>query len=112
MSGDFWRKALSGGISYRKALSGVLKIAKPPPATLEAEVAAALEARPLPLRVILAERDATAVAARVVWESAPYRHMRERSGRPIGVDTDSHTFARPGDAAALLAATLKALRSL
>lgn len=111
-SSDFWRKALSGGISYRKALSGILRIAKPAPATLEAEVAVALKARPLPLRLILAERDATAIAAEAVWSSPLYRAINDRSGRPLAVDTDSHTFARPGDSHRLLDATLEALRSL
>ena len=108
----FWKQFLSGGVSYRKALAGLLRIAKPPPATLETEVAAALVRKPVPTRLILAERDATAIAAREVWASDLYRHIRGRSGDTLLIDSDSHTFAKPGDDRALLRATLQALGGL
>ncbi len=111
-SSAFWKQFLSGGVSYRKALAGLLRIAKPPPATLEAEVAAALERKPLPTRLILAERDATAIAAREVWASDRYRRVRGRSGDTLLIDSDSHTFAKSGDDRALLRATLQALSGL
>lgn len=106
---NFWKQAFAGGIDYRKALRGILKIAKPQPATLEGEVAAALSRNGLPVRLILAERDATAIAARAVWDSERFRVIRQRAPAPAVIATDSHTFARPGDGDRLLRATLDAL---
>ena len=106
-----WRRMLGGAISYRKLLKGILKIAAPAPTTLSGEVAAALNKRPLPLHLLLARRDNTAVAAEDVWNSPPYRPVRERKPAPIHIETDSHTFARRSDLDALSAAVLAALRA-
>jgi exosortase A-associated hydrolase 1 len=105
-----WKKIFSGSISYGKLLRGIKKVASPPPADLAGEVAAKLKAKPLPLGLLLCRGDATAVAADDVWRSAPYRPLRQRSPAPIYIESDSHTFARAGDADALLEAVLAALR--
>ena len=55
---------------------------------------------------ILAEGDATAIAAAHELGKA---HWRGLADRRTMVETDSHTFARPGDMAALEAAVLAAL---
>ncbi len=111
MSVDGWKKLLSGSVSYRKLLRGVMKVAAPPPADLAAEVASALSARSLPLTMLLARRDNTAIAAADVWSSPRYRAIRERNPEPIYIESDSHTFARAGDEAALEGAVLAALRA-
>jgi exosortase A-associated hydrolase 1 len=106
-----WKKILSGSISYGKLLRGIKKVVAPPPADLAGEVAVGLKSKPLPLQLVLCRGDATAVAAADVWSSPGYRPIRERSPAPQYVESDSHTFARPGDEGALLAAVLAALRT-
>lgn len=108
-SAEGWRKLLSGSVSYKKMFKGIMKIASPPPADLAAEVQRALSARPLPLRMLLARRDNTAIAAADIWKSPAYRSLRERNSAPHFVESDSHTFARQGDEAALRDAVLAAL---
>ena len=105
-----WKKILTGSISFGKLLKGIRKVLSPPPADLASEVAVRLQSKPLPLQMVLCRDDATAVAAADVWSSAPYRTVRERSPAPIYIESDSHTFARTGDAEALLSSVLGALR--
>jgi hypothetical protein len=88
-----------------------MKVAAPPPSDLAAEVARALGNRPLPLNMLLARRDGTAIAAADIWNSPAYRTIRERSPAPRYIDSDSHTFARTGDEVALCDAVLEALRA-
>jgi exosortase A-associated hydrolase 1 len=111
LSRDGWSKILSGSISYRKLLIGILQIVRPaPPADLASETAAALAARPLPLALILCRKDATAIAAEDVWQKPIFASVR--NGAPLYVETDSHTFARPGDEAALREACVAAMERL
>ena len=110
-SADGWKKLLSGSVSYKKILKGLLKVAAPPPADLAQEVASALSAGSLPLTMILARRDNTAVAAADVWDSPRYRSIRDRNPEPTFIESDSHTFARAGDEVALENAVLGALRA-
>lgn len=111
MSLDGWKRLIGGSISYRKLLKGVMSIANPAPTHLAAEVASKMGTRPLPVQMIVARGDATAIAAQDIWCSKGFTRVRGRSPAPIEVDSDSHTFARPGDEEALLAAVLGALRS-
>lgn len=103
-----WRRLLSGSVSYRKLWRGLVRIAAPPRSTLAAEVAGALRMGP-PAALILAREDATAVAAEVEWNAPRFKGVRDD---PIYVESDSHTFARPGDAEAVVAACLEAIGRL
>ena len=109
LSREGWGKILSGSISYRKLFEGLRRIANPGPSDLAGETAAALVAHGIPLVLILSRKDATAVAAEDIWQSPMFRSIRETAGAPIYIETDSHTFARFGDADALLAACQEAL---
>jgi len=107
-----WKRLLSGSVDYRKLLRGVMKISKSAaPADLATEIGRALEGHGLPSRLILAERDATAIAAADIWRSPAYRPVRSRCPEPVTIASDSHTFARPGDEAALERAVLAALEA-
>ena len=110
LSIEGWKKLLSGAVDYRKLLSGLKKIsAKPEASPLARDAAAALAASGLRAWAILAEGDGTAIAARQELEAPAFR------GRIEGIQmvaSDSHTFARPGDDDALLAATVRALEAL
>lgn len=113
LSQDGWRKIAGGSISYKKLFMGVKKILRPsPPADLASEVASALAANPLPLTLILARGDATAIAAEHEWAGPAFLALRDRAGPLLYVETNSHTFARPGDGDALLAACLDGLTRL
>ncbi|HEX2763762.1 MAG TPA: hydrolase 1, exosortase A system-associated [Allosphingosinicella sp.] len=107
-----WKRLLSGSISYRKVLKGLSKVVSSRPSTLAAEIAAALVRARRPAQLILATRDATAIAAEAEWRSAAFRQVRGANPPPVQIDSDSHTFSRPGDEAALLAAVEEALARL
>jgi exosortase A-associated hydrolase 1 len=110
MSLEGWKKLLGGSVSYRKLLKGVMKVAVPAPAGLAGEVAAALRSHLLPVELLLARKDGTAIAAEDVWKSSEFEPVRSRGASVRYIESDSHTFARPGDAKALRDAVLSALR--
>jgi exosortase A-associated hydrolase 1 len=109
LSLEGWKKLLSGRVDYGKLLRGLVKSRSRAPSTLAEQVAAALKAHRLPTAWILATGDATAIAAEAELGGAAFKGL---SIDPLKVETDSHTFARPGDEAALLAAVLKAVERL
>jgi hypothetical protein len=59
--------------------------------------------------LILASRDGTAIAAEHELKAKPFSGLIDV---PQKIDSDSHTFAQPGDEAALLVAVVEALRRL
>ena len=110
LSLEGWKKLLSGGVDFRKLFAGLRKAsAKEQASPLARDAAAALAAGRLRAWAIFAEGDATAIAAQQELKAPAFRGLIEGSQK---VATDSHTFARPGDEAALLAATLRALEAL
>lgn len=110
LSAEGWKKILSGSIDYRKLLKGVKKIAaKEEASPLARDTAAALKAGRRRAWTILAEGDATAIAAQQELKAPAFKRLIEGSQK---VATDSHTFARDGDEAALLAATVRALEAM
>lgn len=110
LSVEGWKKLLTGRADYRKILKGVGKLlSRRADSSLAADVATALKRTRLPAQVILAEGDATAVAAAAELRNARF------DGRIAFIHqiaSDSHTFARPGDEDALANAVLDALRRL
>jgi exosortase A-associated hydrolase 1 len=105
-----WKKVLSGAIDYSKLLKGIVKIARPHARSpLARKTAAALARHRLPVELILAAGDATAIAAEEELQSRAFKGL---IGTPQKIDTDSHTFARVGDEAALLGAVVEALHRL
>lgn len=112
LSLDGWKRLLSGSISYRKVLSGLGKIIASKPSSLSGEIASSLGKARVPAQLILATRDATAIAARAEWSSPAFATVRQANPDPVTIDSDSHTFSRPGDEEALLAAVKVALAKL
>ncbi|HEX6376013.1 MAG TPA: hydrolase 1, exosortase A system-associated [Allosphingosinicella sp.] len=112
LSTDGWKRLLSGSISYRKVLKGLGKILASRPSSLSGEIAAALGKARVPAQLILATRDATAIAAEAEWSSAAFKSLRQANPDPVTIESDSHTFSRPGDEAALLRAVSEALQRL
>jgi exosortase A-associated hydrolase 1 len=110
LSREGWKKLLSGAVDYRKLLKGLLTIsARREGSPLARDAAAALRASGLRAWLILAEGDGTAIAAVEELKGPAFAGLIE--GREI-VKSDSHTFARPGDEPALLAATVRAIKAL
>ena len=110
MSVEGWRRLLSGAVDYRKLLRGIMKIARPrTPSPLAREAAAALARHRLPVELVLATRDATAVAAESELNSSSFKSLVAQAHR---IDSDSHTFARAGDDEALLEAVVVAIARL
>jgi len=110
LSREGWKKILSGAIDWRKLLKGVRSIAaRQEGSALARRTAAALRGGGLRAWLILADGDATAIAAGQELRAAAFDGLIE--GREI-VKSDSHTFARPGDDAALAAAVARALKAL
>lgn len=109
-SREGWSKLLRGAISWRGLLKGIRRISAPSAeASLALEAAAALRRAAVPVWLILAEGDATAIAAQAEVRNGAFQDII------LGTETlltDSHTFARPGDEAALLAAVARALKAL
>ena len=110
LSLEGWKKILSGAVNYRKLLKGLRKIsAKEEASSLALAAASSLAAGRMRAWAIFAEGDATAIAAQQELKTPAFKGLIEGSQK---VASDSHTFARPGDDAALLAATLRALEAL
>lgn len=109
-SREGWKKILTGAVNWRKLFSGVRKAAAPmTQAPLATDIADSLRASALPAYLLLARGDATAIAAEAELKAAAFDGAI--AGRET-LDTDSHTFARPGDEEMLLAAVERALAVL
>ncbi len=110
LSREGWKKLASGSVDIRKVYKGLLSILRPPPQTgLAADVASSLDRSRLTTEVVLAEADATAVAAAAELDKPVFRGRIACVRR---LQTDSHTFARPGDEASLAGAVTDAIDRL
>jgi exosortase A-associated hydrolase 1 len=101
-----WRRLLSGSVSYTNTFKALLRAGSHSSGDLSRQLADALRRAGLPTAWILAEGDATAIAAAHELGKPHWRGLAERRQ---SLPTDSHTFARPGDAAALEEAVRTAL---
>lgn len=107
LSREGWKKLVTGSISPGKLLAGLRKSAQGERSALASEVAAALRSSGLRAELVLADADATAVAAA---HELKHKQFKGLIAQTQTISSNSHTFARPGDAEALLAATRAALR--
>lgn len=108
-----WLRLLTGGIDLAKAARGLRAAAATPPGGLADAIAAELAASPVPVHILLAEHDATALAF-----AAEYRGRRFAAVRASGRATcvmrvgRSHSFAAAADADWLADTVIAALESL
>lgn len=115
MSLDGWKRMLTGGIDYRKAVRGVMKIVRKPKSegagSLAERTAAAMASGPLPAHIVLADDDATAIAFDHEWRKGA---MQALSPEPRftcdRIDTDAHSFAHDGNFERLRDSCLQALQ--
>lgn len=108
-SWEGWKRLFTGAVDLRKLWRGLLRILRGGDSTLARDVAVALKRHRLPVQLILARGDATAIAAEAEWKSAAFSGIAHEMRT---IETDSHTFARPGDEGALLATVKAALEKL
>jgi exosortase A-associated hydrolase 1 len=105
-----WKKLLTGAVNYRKLWRGIRSLfSRPKDESLAQDVLQALLRHRLPAEAILCVGDATAIAAEAEIRRWPYEGLIRATQ---SIDTDSHTFARPGDEAMLTTAVLSALAEL
>lgn len=109
---DGWKRVLTGGIDYRKAVGGVLKIAKPAsPDSLAHRIGAALGATTTPAAIVLATGDATAIAFEAEWRRGALAKLAgEKRFTLDTVKTDAHSFARVGDFGRMAVMLIAAVR--
>ena len=91
-----WRDVLTGKVDLLGAAKSLLgAVAAPEDKSLSTQVARALAPYAGKLTLILARGDNTAIAARACWNDSAFADIRGE--RIVTIDTDAHTFARPGD---------------
>lgn len=98
-----WLRALSGGVNIGKAIKGLRKASSKsnePENPIAARMAVAMI--DTPRTILLAQRDHTAIRFEHAWREDDAIQRR---------DTDSHSFARPGDGEWLREQILTAIRS-
>lgn len=104
-------RLLTGGVNIRKLISGLAKASakqSQPPTSLPARLATSLAAAKVPVTIMLAERDNTALAFADHWKSATFAPACT-TATVTTCPTDSHSFARPADKAWLTEQVLAAL---
>lgn len=102
-----WKKLLSGGVNLGKLAGSLKKAGSATDGSLADEAARGLKSKPAAL--ILATSDNTAIAAAAEVKKGAFDGL---IGWRREIDSDSHTFARPGDQEALNQAVLDALKAL
>jgi exosortase A-associated hydrolase 1 len=107
-----WVRLFTGAINVKKLLGGLFKLARPStPNSLADDVAAALSKVETPVTILLAERDATALAFEDVWNKPMCDAARMRQNIKVRrLDSASHSFANDDDYAALKSALITSLR--
>jgi exosortase A-associated hydrolase 1 len=108
-----WAGLFTGAINIKKLASGLLKLAKPQePTTLSQQIGQGLAQFDGPVTILLANRDATALAFASAWKEAAFEHARARPDiRLVSLDSASHSFASADDYAMLVSSLLAALKA-
>lgn len=94
-----WIALVTGGINVRKLIGGLLRIAKPAPqSSLPVQVADGLAEFAMPISIILASGDATAIAFAAEWSKPIFDRARDRPDVSLRtIDSPSHSFASDSD---------------
>jgi len=107
LSREGWKRLLTGAVNFKKLWGGIRKLfSRKWSESLSNDIAQALLRHRLPTEVILCRGDNTAIAADAEIRGWPYEGLIRATQE---IETDSHTFARPGDDAMLLATVEAAL---
>ncbi len=103
----------TGSVDFRKLVGGLFRLIKPQaPSSLANNVALGLEATHCPVTILLAQRDATALAFADAWSKPAFERARAQPMiQLVRLDSDSHSFAKQEDYARLMEALLSHLRA-
>lgn len=107
-----WLRLARGRVDFNKLVKGIAKAFRAPSQSatgLAARLAGALADSPTPVRLLLAEGDATAIGFAEAWRAPAFRPVRQRIALEVR-KTASHSFAGPGDKDWLFEQVLKSLR--
>ncbi|KQN25923.1 alpha/beta hydrolase [Sphingomonas sp. Leaf33] len=99
-----WLRLLRGGVNLRKLAGGLAKAVRSEDTGLLSRMAASLRASGVPVTILLAVRDNTAVAFADAWATLPGRPDVRQEAR----DSASHSYAGEGDFTWLLEQVLRA----
>jgi exosortase A-associated hydrolase 1 len=103
-SREGWKKLLTGAVDFGKLARGIARLLfRREDPSLARDIATALRRRRIPVELILARGDGTAIAAEAEIKRGEFNGLIDAVQT---LDSDSHTFARPGDEAALLTMVL------
>ncbi|GAA0459700.1 MULTISPECIES: hydrolase 1, exosortase A system-associated [Sphingomonas] len=103
-----WLRLLRGQVDLGKLARGVRALARPRSRALAGQVAASLAGSEVPVTLLLARRDNTAIACADAWRGPVFDPIRSRIP-VLEHDTASHSFARAPDAEWLHARVREAL---
>jgi hypothetical protein len=101
-----WRRLISGRVDYRRLARGLAQVGRKVSPPLAPRLAAAMRASRVPITLLLADGDATAIGFIDAWRHRPFAGI---AAEIVSVPTAAHTFARAGDGARLAKACLEAL---
>lgn len=106
-----WIRLLRGGVNIRKLTSGLLKVSRrqsQQESGLPARLAAALGEARIPVTILLAKGDNTAIAFRDAWAGPTFETVRAKI-RIEELDSASHSFASAADKQWLFEQIMKSL---
>jgi exosortase A-associated hydrolase 1 len=110
LSWDGWKRLLTGAVNFKKLWAGIRRLfSRKKPESLSNDIAQALLRHRLPAEAILCTGDNTAIAADAEIRAWPYEGLIRATQL---IESDSHTFARPGDDAMLVTMVETALVEL
>jgi exosortase A-associated hydrolase 1 len=106
-----WLGLFTGAINLKKLASGLFRLAAPAPqSSLPQAIANGLESFSGPVSILLAKRDATAIAFIEEWKKPAFSGARSRSDITIReLDSASHSFSGATDHAILVETLLGVL---
>ncbi len=106
-----WIGLFTGAINIKKLANGLFRLAKPQaPSSLAQDVANGLACFSGPVSVLIADKDATAIAFLHEWKKSTFETARLRNDVTLRhVDSASHSFANDADHKMLLETLLAAL---
>lgn len=100
-----WLRLIRGGVNIAKVFKGLRAVAaKGPSGGLAERMRTAITASPHPIHIVLARRDATALAFADAWGNQRATHVTT-----VEIESNSHSFAKAADAEALTSTLLEVL---
>lgn len=108
-----WLRLLRGGVDLRRLAGGLLRLARPEPASgLVAAMGVSLARFRGPLLVLLGERDNTGAVFKAAWQGLEFATARRKNVTIETIAGAGHSFARFDEAAAMADACIRWLEAV